>query len=151
MNNLFGSTANWFQPPYSWIMVVLITIWWCTGGNMVIYQSALAGIPQDYYEAASIDGANPWQTFWNITVPSMRYPLAYTLTTSIVAQFNIYAQVDILLGYDNSEANAVLMMYIRDTAFSQQVAGMASAMALILGLCIAICTAPQVRIMQKEV
>lgn len=150
LNNFFGSTVSWFEPPYSWIMVVLITIWWCTGGNMVIFQSALAGIPQDYYEAASIDGAGPWQSFWHVTVPSMRYPLAYTLTTSVVAQFNVYAQVDILLGYDNSEANAVLMMYIRDTAFSQQVAGMASAMALILGLCIALATVSQVRIMQKE-
>ncbi len=150
LNNLFGSTANWFEPPYSWIMVVLITIWWCNGSNMVIYQSALAGIPRDHYEAASIDGANAWQKFWNITLPGIRYPLAYTLTHSIVSQFNIYAQVDILLGYDNGEANAVLMMYIRDTAFKQGVAGIASAMALVLGVCIAVCTAMQVRVMREE-
>ena len=150
LNNLFGSTANWFEPPYSWIMVVVITIWWCNGSNMVIYQSALAGIPRDHYEAASIDGANAWQKFWNITLPGIRYPLAYTLTHSIVSQFNIYAQVDILLGYDNGEANAVLMMYIRDTAFKQGVAGIASAMALALGVCIAVCTAMQVRVMREE-
>lgn len=150
LNNLFGSTANWFEPPYSWIMVVVISVWWCNGSNMVIFQSALAGIPQDHYEAASIDGANTWQKFWNITLPGIRYPLAYTLTHSIVAQFNVYAQVDILLGYDNGEANAVLMMYIRDTAFKQQVAGIASAMALVLGVCIALCTLMQVRVMREQ-
>ena len=151
VNNLFGSQANWFAPPYSWAMVVIITIWWGTGGNMVIYQSALAGIPAEHYEAASIDGADAWQRFRYITLPGMKYPLTYTLTTTLIAQFNVYAQVDLLLGYDNSEANAVLMMYIRDTAFSQQVAGMASAMALILGLCIALFTLIQVRIMRENV
>ena len=151
VNNLFGSQANWFAPPYSWAMVVIITVWWCTGGNMVIYQSALAGIPTEHYEAASIDGANAWQRFWYITLPGMKYPLSYTLTTTLIAQFNVYAQVDILLGYNNSEANAVLMMYIKDTAFSQQVAGIASAMALILGLCIALFTLLQVRVMRQNV
>ena len=150
MNNLFGSTANWFMPPYSWAMIVIITIWWFTGGNMVIYQSALAGIPQDHYEAASIDGANGWQKFWYITLPGMRYPLSYTLTTTIVAQFNVYAQVDILLGFENSGANAVLLMYIRDIAFTQRIAGMASSMALILGLCIALATFVQVRVMRES-
>ena len=131
-------------------LIVIITIWWFTGGNMVIYQSALAGIPQDHYEAASIDGANGWQKFWYITLPGMRYPLSYTLTTTIVAQFNVYAQVDILLGYDNNGANAVLLMYIRDIAFTQRIAGMASSMALILGLCIALATFVQVRVMRES-
>ena len=75
MNHFFGSTANWFTPPYSWIMLVIITVWWCTGSTMVIYQSALASIPQDQYEAAAVDGANAIQKFISVTLPNMIYPL----------------------------------------------------------------------------
>lgn len=150
MNNFFLSTADWYTPPYSWIMVVLITIWWCNGTNMVIYQSALASVPTDYYEAAAIDGANSIQAFFRITLPSLRYPLSYTLITTVIAQFNIYAQPDMLLSYANSGSNAVLMMYIKDTAFNQSVAGIASAMALILGLIIMVISSVQIRLMQGK-
>lgn len=85
MNHFFGSTANWFTPPYSWIMLVIITVWWCTGSTMVIYQSALASIPQDQYEAAAVDGANAIQKFISVTLPNMIYPLMYTLVTAVVA------------------------------------------------------------------
>lgn len=150
MNNFFMSTANWFSPPHSWIMLVMITVWWCNGGTMVIYQSALASIPEDYYEAASIDGANAIGQFLHITLPSMRYPLMYTLVTQVVAQFNVFAQPDLLTKYDYGAGNAVLMMYIRDTAFGQGVAGIASAMALVLGVVIMAITSVQIRIMREN-
>ena len=70
MNRFFGSTENWFTPPYSWIVIVVVTVWWCTGSTMVIYQSALASIPQDHYEAAAVDGAGAWQKFIHITCPA---------------------------------------------------------------------------------
>ena len=147
-NNFFMSTADWFTPPYSWIMLVIVTVWWSAGTNMVIFQSALASIPGDQYEAAAIDGANGWQKFRFVTLPGMQYPLMYTLVTTVVAQFNVYGQPKLLLDYKNSGANAVLLMYIRDTAFSQGVAGIASAMALILGLIIMVVSYFQIRMMR---
>ena len=150
MNHFFGSTANWFTPPYSWIMLVIITVWWCTGSTMVIYQSALASIPQDQYEAAAVDGANAIQKFISVTLPNMIYPLMYTLVTAVVAQFNIFGQPDILLGFNNQEANAVLLQYIYENSVKKQVAGMSSAMAVILGLCIMCVTFIQIRIMVKN-
>lgn len=150
MNHFFGSTANWFTPPYSWIMLVIITVWWCTGSTMVIYQSALASIPQDQYEAAAVDGANAIQKFISVTLPNMIYPLMYTLVTAVVAQFNIFGQPDILLGFNNQEANAVLLQYVYENSVKKQVAGMSSAMAVILGLCIMCVTFIQIRIMVKN-
>ena len=150
MNNLFGSTHNWFLPPYTWPMLVIVTVWWCTGSTMVIYQSALASIPQDQYEAASVDGANTIQKFFNVTLPNMSYPLMYTLVTTVVAQFNIYGQPDILVGFTNMEANAVLLQYVYQNAVVKQVAGMSSAMAVILGICIMCVTFIQMRIMIKN-
>ncbi len=150
MNNFFMSPHDWFTPPYSWIMLVIVTVWWVNGGTMVIYQSALASIPQEQYEAASVDGANAWQKFRFITLPGMRYPLMYTLIMAVIAQFNIYGQPLILTAYTNQEANAVLLMYVYDNAVRNQVAGISSAMALILGVCIMIVSFIQIRVLRKE-
>ena len=150
MNRFFGSAANWFTPPYSWVVIVVVTVWWCTGSTMVIYQSALASIPQDHYEAASVDGAGAWQKFVHITLPGMRYPLMYTFVTAVVAQFNIYGQPLILTGFANKEANAVLLMYIQENAIKKQVAGMSAAMALVLGLFIMIVSFVQLRVMRSN-
>jgi len=150
VNKFLGIDANFFMPPYTWIMLVIVTVWWCTGSTMVIYQSALASVPQDQYEAASVDGANTIQKFFNVTLPNMTYPLMYTLVTTVVAQFNIFGQPDILVGFTNGEANAVLLQYIYENSVKNQVAGMASAMAVILGLCIMVVSFIQMRIMVKN-
>lgn len=150
INKFFGMQANFFLPPYTWVMLVVVTVWWCTGGTMVIYQSALASVPQDQYEAAAVDGANSIQRFLHVTLPNMRYPLMYTLVTSVVAQFNIYGQPDILVGFSNAEANAVLLQYIYENSVKKQVAGMSSAMAVILGLCIMVVTFIQMRMMVRN-
>ena len=150
VNKFLGVDANFFMPPYTWVMLVIVTVWWCTGSTMVIYQSALASVPQDQYEAASVDGAGTIQKFFNVTLPNMTYPLMYTLVTSVVAQFNIYGQPDILVGFSNAEANSVLLQYIYENSVKKQVAGMSSAMAVILGLCIMAVSFIQMRMMVKN-
>ena len=150
VNHFLGVDANFFMPPYTWIMLVIVTVWWCTGSTMVIYQSALASVPQDQYEAASVDGAGTIQKFFNVTLPNMTYPLMYTLVTAVVAQFNIFGQPDILVGFSNGEANAVLLQYVYENSVKKQVAGMSSAMAVILGLCIMVVSFIQMRMMVKN-
>ena len=129
---------------------MVVTVWWCTGSTMVIYQSALASIPADQYEAAAVDGAGAWQKFLHITIPGMRYPLMYTFVTTVIAQFNIYGQPLMLTGFNNQEANAVLLMYIQENAVKKQVAGMSAAMALILGLFIMVVSFMQLRLMKAN-
>ena len=80
----------------------------------------------------------------------MSYPLMYTFVTTLIAQFNVYGQPNLLTGYNYDGANAVLLMYIRDTAFTQQVAGIASAEALILGVTIMIVSFLQIRMMRGD-
>lgn len=150
VQKFLGFDHDWFVPPYSWIVLVIVTIWWCTGGNMVIYQSALASIPADHYEAASVDGANGWQKFLHVTLPGMRYPLTYTFVMTVIAQFNIYGQPLMLTGFSNNEANAVLLMYIQENAVKKQVAGMSAAMAVILGVCIMAVSFVQMRVMKNN-
>lgn len=139
INNIFGININWFgEQPFTWIAIVIVTIWWGVGGNMIIYMAAMAGIPRDLYEAAEVDGANKWHKFWNVTLPGMINPLAYTIVLTTIAQFNIYGQPLMLTGGGPRDSTRVLLMYIREHGFGTggSIAGIASAMSIMLGLCI---------------
>ena len=139
VNNIFGFDFSWAsRQPYAWILIFVVSIWGAIGGNMIIYRSALAGVNEDLYEAAEIDGAGAFQKFLNVTLPSIRFPLLYTIVMTTAGAFNVFAQPLMMTGGGPNQSTTVLMMYIRSLAFSQgeSIAGMASAMAVILGLII---------------
>jgi len=138
--------------PYAWFVIVIVTIWWTIGGNMIIYQAALNGVPKALYEAADIDGATNTQKFFNITLPSIRGQLLYTIVTTTIAQFNIYGQPLMLTGGGPRNSTRVLLMDIQQLAFGSgpSIAGIASAMAILLGLCIMIVTIVQFVILQRD-
>ncbi|MBC2328313.1 carbohydrate ABC transporter permease [Listeria booriae] len=146
INQFLGTTVNWVgTQPYAWLTLVVVTVWWCIGGNMIIYQAALNGISKDFYEAADIDGATSMQKFFRITLPSIRAQLLYTVVMTTIAQFNVYGQPLMLTKGGPSGSTSVLLMYIQQNAFGtgQSIAGIASAMAVILGLCIMAVSAVQ--------
>lgn len=140
-NNMFGTDINWYgEQPYAWMTIVIVTIWWIAGQNMIIYVAALEGIDKDILEAAQIDGVNMFQRFFRITLPSIRFQLVYTLVISIIQQFNIYGQPLMLTGGGPNETTFVLLMYIRNLAFGtgNSIAGVSTAMSMVLGLVICI-------------
>lgn len=139
VNNIFNLKTVWTgTQPWAWIAIVVVTVWWTIGGNMIIYQAALNGISKDYYEAAEIDGASRTQQFFKITLPSIRGQILYTVVMTTIAQFNVYGQPLMLTNGGPDSSTSVLLMYIQQNAFGQgqSIAGVASAMAIILGLCI---------------
>ena len=152
INNIFKLNINWASAmPYTWIALLVITIWWGIGGNMVIYLSGLASVSIDQYEAASIDGAGSIKKFWYITLPGIKNQLAYTLVLTTIAQFNIYGQPLMFSNGAPAGKTTVLLMYIRQLAFGsgQPIAGIASAMAVMLGLCIITVSLIQFRLMRN--
>jgi len=152
INNLFGSEVNWFSfQPNAWIIILATSVWWGIGGNLVIYRAALSGVPRDMYEAAEIDGAGAVKKFFYITIPSIKFPLLYTTIMTTVGAFNIYGQPVMLTNGGPTESTYVAMMYIRDLAFGrgQAVAGMASAMAILLGSVMVIISVFQFAVMRK--
>lgn len=153
INNMLNLDILWTaSQPYAWVVIVVVTIWWTIGGNMIIYQAALNGISKDYYEAAEIDGATAVQKFFKITLPSIRGQLLYTIVMTTIAQFNIYGQPLMLTGGGPTNSTRVLLMYIQSNAFGsgQSIAGIASAMAVMLGLCIMIVSAIQFVILTRD-
>ncbi|MCE4047563.1 MULTISPECIES: carbohydrate ABC transporter permease [Bacillaceae] len=139
INNILNLETVWTgTQPYAWIALVILTVWWSIGGNMIIYQAALNGIAKDLYEAADIDGASPFQKFIKITLPSIRGQILYTVVITTIAHFNVYGQPLMLTGGGPTDSTRVLLMDIQQNAFGsgQSIAGISSAMAVILGVCI---------------
>lgn len=153
---------NWISvSPYNWVALIIITVWWGCGSNLVIYQSALEGVSQEILEAAEMDGANAIQKFINVTLPSISFPLQYTIVTSVIAEFGIWGQPDMfnkggptieVINGVNHQSNKMIMQYIAESGFGSSGvnAGIASAMALILGATIFIVSIIQFRIMRRS-
>lgn len=152
-NNLFGINISWAaQQPYAWMLIIIISIWGGVGGNMIIYRAAIAGISEDLYESAEIDGASSFKKLFYITLPSIRFPLIYTIVMSTAGAFNVFAQPLMMTNGGPKQSTHVLMMYIRTLAFGsgESIAGMASAMAVLLGLIILVVSAMQYYVMNKN-
>lgn len=78
--------------PAAWFAIVITTVWWTSGFNMVILLAALQNIPAALYEAAAIDGASAWQRFRHITIPQLRPVLLFIIIITVIASFNLFAQ-----------------------------------------------------------
>lgn len=155
INNVLGTKVNWLGiQPYAWVAIVLVTVWWTIGTNMVIYLAALNGVSKDVLEAADVDGAGPVRKFFAIVLPSIRNQLAYTVVLTTVAQFNIYGQPLMLTGGGPNNSTNVLLMVIRDLAFpsfgGKSISGLASAMALMLGMVMIVIALLQYRFVGDE-
>lgn len=153
INNLLNLAVVWTgTQPYAWISLVVVTVWWTIGGNMIIYQAALNGISKDFYEAADIDGASVVQKFFKITLPSIKGQLLYTIVITTIAQFNVYGQPLMLTAGGPASSTRVLLMNIQQNAFGsgQSIAGIASAMAVLLGFCIMIVAGLQFKLLRNK-
>ncbi|MCB9154680.1 MAG: ABC transporter permease subunit [Caldilineae bacterium] len=89
LENLFGWAPPWLTDPgWSKVAILIINLWLSYPYFMLICSGALQAIPDDYYAAAQVDGANAWQQFWNITLPLLLVALGPLLIASFVFNFN---------------------------------------------------------------
>ncbi|WP_411553403.1 carbohydrate ABC transporter permease [Paenibacillus lautus] len=152
-NNVFGSETVWAaNQPYAWLIIIVITVWGGVGGNMIIYRASISGVSKDLYESAEMDGAGPVRRFSSITLPSIRFPLVYTFVMTTAGAFNVFGQPLMMTDGGPRQSTTVLMMYIRQLAFGhgESIAGMASAMAVLLGLVILVISALQYYVMNRN-
>lgn len=122
------------------IIIIVALIWRWTGYNMVFFLAGLQNIEYSVYEAAKIDGANGWKTFWSITVPLLRPTIVMTTIMSINGTLQLFDEsVNLTKG---GPANATITMshYIYNGSFGEGVAnfGYASAMSVVVFIMVAI-------------
>jgi multiple sugar transport system permease protein len=109
---------------------------------MIVHLAALQGVPTALYEAATIDGANGWQKFRNVTLPMISPVILFTFVTGVIASFQIFAPAYIITGRTGKPANAGLfyVLYLFLNAFSRFRFGYAAAQAWILLIIILVLT-----------
>ncbi len=122
------------------IIIIVALIWRWTGYNMVFFLAGLQNIEYSVYEAAKIDGASGWRTFWSITVPLLRPTIVMTTIMSINGTLQLFDEsVNLTKG---GPANATITMshYIYNGSFGEGVAnfGYASAMSVIVFIMVAV-------------
>ena len=100
-----------------WI-IAFIQFWMWYGYTMVILISGVLGINPEIYEAAEIDGANDWQTFWQITIPNLRTILTYTLITSMIGGLNMYDMSKMFNNGNPNNSTLTTNVFIYNQAFA---------------------------------
>lgn len=126
--------------------VALINVWRHMGYTALLLFAGLQTIPKQLYEAASLDGAGEFKTFFRITLPLLRPVLALVLVVSVIGSFQIFDTIAVTTKGGPVNATRVVYYYIYDLAFNRYEFGYASAMALGLFLILAVVTFIQLRI-----
>jgi multiple sugar transport system permease protein len=126
--------------------LALTTIWWSIGLPMMLFLAGLQQIPEDMYEAAALDRAGRWTTFWRITLPSLRRTLVLVIMLQTAAQLQIFGQAQLLTAGGPSGASRPVVLFIYEVSFGRWELGYATAAAEILFLLILLVTLIQYRV-----
>jgi multiple sugar transport system permease protein len=112
--------------------VVLVTLWWRVGFNMLIYLAGLQGISAELYEAGRLDGAGTWGRFRYLTVPLLGPSSFFLLIMNVIYSFQVFDIVFVLTGGGPRNATSVLVTYAYDNGFVTRDQGYAAAIGMVL-------------------
>jgi multiple sugar transport system permease protein len=139
--------------PLAWFSINLATLWWTVGFNTIILLAGLQQISPDLYEASAIDGANKWQQFKSVTVPSLRPILLLVITLQIIASFNMVGQAQIMTGGGPGNETRTGLLYMYETGFTnggQFQLGQAAAMGLIVAAMMVVVSIINFRVFRSD-
>lgn len=138
--------VNWQSGGFAaFASIVLVTLWWRVGFNMLIYLAGLQGIGPQLYEAAKLDGAGIWGRFRNVTVPLLGPSSFFLLILNVIYSFQVFDIVYVMTGGGPQNATSVLVTYAYDTGFVTRDQGYAAAIGVVLLLVTFVFTAVQWR------
>lgn len=135
----------WTDPQWALPSVILSSAWKDLGFVMVILLAGLQTIPQDLYEAATVDGASAWRRFRHITLPLLSPSTFFVVVISLINGFQVFDQVFVMTGGGPAGSSQVVVGQIYDLTFRYGRAGQASALSWLLFALILVITALQVR------
>jgi len=135
---------------WAMVTVVLFGVWKSMGYYMVIYLAGLQGINRDLYEAAAIDGANPWQRFRYITIPQLGPTTFFVSVMLTIQSFKVFDQIYLLTQGGPGTSTLVLVYHVYNEAFISWDLGYSSMVALVLFFVVLAITIVQFRF-RKEI
>lgn len=133
-----------------WMSILIATIWWTVGFNMILFLAGLQEIPEDIYEASDIDGAGGWKKFWYITMPSLKGVTALVIILQSISSFKLFGQTWLITKGGPGTTTTPLVHYIYQIAFRQWDMGYASAVSFVLFLTIAFISLIQFKFLMKD-
>lgn len=123
----------WLGDPKTALPTVIgVDVWKNFGLSMFLFVAGLKGIPQEYYEAASIDGANAWRRFWDITLPALRPVTAVVITLTSINSLKLFDLVYVMTAGGPNRASEVLTTWMYTQGFMFNNMGYGSALAVVL-------------------
>ena len=139
MNQVVGfigiEPQRWLRNDLTGLAALLVmALWRWAGVNMMYFLAGLQAIPEEYYEAAALDGANKWQIFWNITLPSVRPTITFVTTITIFGGLAMFLESFMLWDGNASPNNIGLTIvgYLYRMGFERGDMGFASAVGVVL-------------------
>lgn len=118
--------------PWVWLALVVPTVWWTAGYNMVIFLAGLQDIPAELYEAAELDGAGAWDKFRHVTLPGLRPVTVFVFTITVLASANVFGQPYLITQGQPGRETRSAIMQIGEEGLRQFKMGSASAMSTVL-------------------
>ncbi len=141
----------WTDPAWSMPSVILASAWKDLGFVMVILLAGLQAIPDDYYEAAAVDGAGRWARFRHITLPLLTPASFFVVVITLINSFQVFDQIWVMTGGGPVDSTSVIVLQIVQNAFSYGRVGYASAMSWVLFAAILVITLVQLQLQRRWV
>ncbi|HKD96208.1 MAG TPA: sugar ABC transporter permease [Micromonosporaceae bacterium] len=151
--SLVGITGPgwWASPDWAIASAVLASVWKDAGFVMVILLAGLQSIPEHYLEAARLDGASAWQSFWRVTFPLLTPSSYFVAVISLISGFQVFDQIYVMTGGGPAGASRSLVEEVYDLTFRYGRAGAASALSWLLFVLILAVTVVQQRLQRRWV
>lgn len=139
----FTNLPGWVSDPSTALWTIILLHVWTFGSPMIIFLAGLRQIPEMYYEAASVDGANKWTQFRQITLPMLSPIIFFNLVLQIIGAFQSFTQAFVVSGGTGGPSDSTMFytLYLYQRGFGQFEMGYAAAMAWLLLIIVAIFTA----------
>jgi fructooligosaccharide transport system permease protein len=130
--------------------IVVISAWQGAGYQMMILLAGLKNIPGELYEASDLDGANKFQQFKYITLPSLKSTFVFVMITTVIGAFKLIIQPMVMTSGGPMNSTLTIVYYIYQTGYRYRNVGYASSIALIFSIIIFIITMIQRRLLKED-
>ncbi|TMR97949.1 sugar ABC transporter permease [Nonomuraea basaltis] len=150
VNQLLGIDYAWLgDTTWTIVIVALIHSWKWMGLTMLIYLAGLKTIPEDVIEAARIDGASRWRTFWTVRFPLLAPAITFNVATALLGSMNGFDVAQATTGGGPARTTEILNIFIYRT-FGQGLFAQATTMSLVLFLLVALMAFPVIYVLRKR-
>lgn len=144
-------TAGWLSNfDTAFISVFVTFVWGAVGFPMILYLAGLQGISREYYEAARVDGANSWHTFWHVTLPGLRESHIVVLSLALIGGFKVFDLVYTMTYGGPGRSTQVLGTWMYFQTFQYYNAGYGAAIAWVIAAIVMLVAIPYLRYQAKN-